>query len=163
MALTKQKKAEVLAKMKDVAKAPSIVFANFHGLTVLQASELRKSLREKNVGYTVAKKTLVKKALEEAGFQGTCPDFPGELSIAWSDDLVAPAAGIYEFQKKFDKKVRIVGGVFEGLYKNETEMTEIASIPSLQTLRGMFVNLLNSPIQGLVIGLNAIAEKKGTN
>ena len=39
-------------------------------------------------------------------------------------------------------------------------MTEIASIPTLQVLRGVFVNVINSPIQGLVLGLNAIAEKK---
>ncbi len=161
MALTKNKKAEIIAKVKEVAKAPSIVFANFHGLTVLQASELRKTLREKNVGYVVAKKTLVRKALEEAGFQGTMPEFPGELALAWSEDLVAPASGIFEFQKKFDKKVKIVGGVFEGMYKNEAEMTEIAAIPGLQTLRGMFVNLINSPIQGLAIVLSAIADKKG--
>src|SRR3990167_7338986 len=36
------------------------------------------------------------------------------------------------------------------------------TIPSLQTLRGMFVNVINSPIQGLAIALDAIAKKKET-
>ncbi len=54
----------------------------------------------------------------------------------------------------------ILGGVFDGVYKSKEEMTEIASIPSLQTLRGMFVNVINSPIQGLAVSLNQIAEKK---
>jgi len=40
------------------------------------------------------------------------------------------------------------------------KMQEIATIPSLQVLRGMFVNVINSPIQGLAIALNAIAQKK---
>ena len=39
-------------------------------------------------------------------------------------------------------------------------MIEIASIPSLHVLRGMFVNAINSPIQGLVVALNGIADKK---
>jgi large subunit ribosomal protein L10 len=161
MALTKAKKTEVLAKAKDIAKAKSVIFANFKGLTSAQTTELRRAMRAEQVGYTVAKKTLVRKAFDEAGITGTMPETPGELCLAFSDDLVAPARNVYEFQKKFDKKITIVGGVFDGVFKNAAEMMEIAAIPPLQTLRGMFVNIINSPIQGLVLALNAVAEKKG--
>ena len=51
------------------------------------------------------------------------------------------------------------GSIFHH-FKSKDEMTEIAAIPPLQTLRGMFVNVVNSPIQGLAIALNQIAEKK---
>jgi large subunit ribosomal protein L10 len=91
------------------------------------------------------------------------PETPGELCLAFSDDLIAPARNVYNFQKKFDKKISIMGGVFDGSFKNAGEMMEIAMIPSLDVLRGMFVNVINSPIQGLVLALNAIAEKKGSN
>ena len=50
------------------------------------------------------------------------------------------------------------GYVFQ--LNNQNEMIEIASIPPLQVLRGMFVNVINSPIQGFVIALDAIASKK---
>jgi len=40
-------------------------------------------------------------------------------------------------------------------------MNEIANIPSLDVLRGMFVNIINSPIQRTAIALGQIAEKKG--
>ncbi len=170
MALTKAKKGEVLAKAKDMAKAKAVVFANFKGLTSAQVTELRRAMRKEQVGYTVAKKTLVRKAFDEAGIAGTMPETPGELAIAFlpaqagADDLIAPARAVYEFQKKFDKKISIMGGVFDGAFKNAAEMMEIAMIPPLDTLRGMFVNVINSPIQGLVIALNAVAEKKdGTN
>ncbi len=56
-----------------------------------------------------------------------------------------------------------MGGVFDGVYKNKEEMTVVAQIPGRETLYAQFVNLINSPIQGLVIGLNAVAEKKGAN
>ena len=88
------------------------------------------------------------------------PEMPGELGIAYSEDQLASAQGIYEFQKKLDKKVSIVGGVFEGKFQTAGEMLVIAQIPGLKTLQAQFVNLINSPIQRLVIGLNAIAQKK---
>jgi ribosomal protein L10 len=54
----------------------------------------------------------------------------------------------------------MVGGVFEGRFMDKSEITAIATIPATPVLRGMFVNVINSPIQGLVLALNAIAEKK---
>ena len=53
-----------------------------------------------------------------------------------------------------------MGGVFDGEYMDKAAMTAIANIPDVPVLRGMFVNVINSPIQGMVIALNAIAEKK---
>jgi len=74
--------------------------------------------------------------------------------------LLSPARGVFEFQKKHKDQVSIIGGVFEGKYMNQSEMTEIATIPPRQVLLGQFVNLINSPIQGLVIALDGIADKK---
>ncbi len=161
MAINKEKKGEILSKLKKIVKdSASVVFINFHALPVAESSQIRKALREKGVGYTVAKKTLTKKALSEGGIDGTMPDMPGELGIVYGTDSLASAQGVYEFQKKLDKKIQILGGVFEGKFMNQSEMVTIAQIPGLQTLHAQFVNLINSPIQGLVIGLNAIAEKK---
>lgn len=161
MAVSKNKKIEIFNKLKKIVKdSASIVLVNFHSLPVVESSEIRKTLRGKNVGYTVAKKTLTKKALTEAGFAGEMPEMPGELGIVYSADPLDSAREIYEFQKKFDNKVSIVGGVFDGKFMSKSEMTSVAQIPGLKTLQAQFVNLINSPIQRLVIGLNAIAEKK---
>lgn len=161
MPITKNKKIEIVKGLeKSLADSKSVVFVNFHGLTVLDASSMRRSLKKDGVGYTVAKKSLIKRALGAASVKGEMPALEGELSIAYSEDLTAPARGIYEFQKKLDGKVSIIGGVFEGEYKSKAEMMEIALIPPLDTLRGMFVNIINSPIQRMVISLNQIAEKK---
>ncbi|MDQ5949029.1 MAG: large subunit ribosomal protein [Patescibacteria group bacterium] len=161
MAVNKQKKNEILESLKQIIKdAGSIVFINFHGLPVAESSQIRKDLRGKGVGYTVAKKTLTRKALSEGGIAGDMPDMPGELGIVYGTDLIEPARGVYDFQKKLDKKIQIVGGVFEGKFMNQSEMMTVAQIPGMKTLQAQFVNLINSPIQRLVIGLNAIAEKK---
>lgn len=161
MALSKNKKKEVLEKVADVANtSKSVVFVNFHGLTVSNSTELRRQLRANGVGYTVAKKTLTQKAFNEKGFTGTMPELLGELGIAYSADLIAPAREVRTFEKKFEGKLSILGGVFDGKFMSKEEMTEIAMIPSEQTLRGMFVNLINSPIQRFVIALNEVAKTK---
>lgn len=161
MALTKEKKVEILSKLKDIfSNAESVVFVKFGGLAVSDTSNMRNILRGESVGYFVAKKTLIKRTLNEAGVKGDMPDLPGEIAIAYSSDLTSSARNIYEFAKKFKENIAIVGGVFEGRYMNETEMTEIASIPPLQTLYGMFVNVINSPIQRCVIALDQIAQSK---
>ena len=162
MAINKQKKGEILSKLKKIVKdSASIVFINFHSLPVTESSAIRKALRAKGVGYTVAKKTLTRKALSEGVIAGDMPDMPGELGIVYGTDPIEGAREVYGFQKKLEKKIQIVGGVFEGKFMNQFEMLVISQIPGLKTLQAQFVNLINSPIQRLVIGLNAIAEKKG--
>lgn len=160
MAISKAKKQDILAKLEEVRdNSESIVFVHYNGLTVANTTEMRKNLREKGVGYFVAKKTLMKRAFADK-FTGEMPTLDGEIAVAYSQDAIAPAQNIKEFSDKFKNNIAIVGGVFQGVYKDQAEMTEIASIPPLQTLRGMFVNVINSPIQGLVIALDGIAAKK---
>lgn len=161
MAITKEKKKEIVSDLEKVLKDfKSLVFVNFHGLPVSSVSALRRSLRSEKVGYKVAKKTLVKRALAGETISGSMPELLGELAIAYGEDAIAPARAIYEFQKKFEGKVSILGGIFEGRYMNKEEMVGIASIPSLHILQGMFVNIVNSPIQRFVIALDQVALKK---
>ncbi|MCC7004881.1 50S ribosomal protein L10 [Candidatus Nomurabacteria bacterium] len=161
MPISKDKKKEIFDKLKDISgKAKSLVFVNFHGLPVSDITKIRKELVSKGVKYFVAKKTLAKKAFGETKIEGKMPELLGELGLVWSDDLTAPAREIYSFQKKLDGKISILGGVFEGKYMDKAGMTEIAAIPSLQTLHAQFVNLINSPLQGLVMVLDGIAKSK---
>ena len=95
--------------MKD---ATSLVLVNFHGLPVSESSVVRKELRKNGVGFMVAKKSLTKKALNEAGFEGVIPELPGELGLVYSSDPIEGARGVYEFQKKLEKKIQIVGDDF---------------------------------------------------
>jgi large subunit ribosomal protein L10 len=160
MPITKAKKQEMLSKLATVAKNPSVVFVNFHGLPMPETVELRSTLRKNGVGLLVAKKTLVRKAFSEAGIAGELPATEGELALAYSQDALAAAREVYAFQKKFDGKLAIQGGTFESTFQNKVQMTDIAQIPDRQTLLGMFVNVINSPIQGLAVALNAVAEKR---
>jgi ribosomal protein L10 len=105
---------------------------------------------------------LVKRVLGDLKAEGDMPELPGELAIAYGDDLLAPARETYAFQKTPRDKgsISIVGGIFDGVFKTQAEMMSIATIPSLQVLRGQFVNLINSPIQRLAIVLDEIRKSK---
>lgn len=161
MPISKEKKKEIWKDVTSALKpAGSVVFANFHGITVANSTAMRKKLKTEGVDYLVAKKSIVKKILGEMKLPGSMPSLDGELAIVGGNDLIAPAREIFDFQKKFDNKVSILGGIFEGKFVSKEEMTAIATIPSAHTLQAMFVNVINSPIQGFVMAIDAIAKKK---
>ncbi len=161
MAISKAKKGQIVDKLSTAIKtAKSLVFVNFHGLTVGNVTEMRRALKGEGVSYSVTKKSLTKRVLLDEKFEGMQPELTGELAMAWSEDLVAPAREVYVFQKKFPEGLSILGGVFEGRYMTKAEMEEIAMIPTISVLRGKFVNIINSPIQRMAIALSEIAKVK---
>tara|TARA_B100000378_G_scaffold265929_1_gene250825 strand:+ start:180 stop:671 length:492 start_codon:yes stop_codon:yes gene_type:complete len=161
MAISKDKKQEIVAKAQDIfANSASAVFVNFKGLTGGETADLRAGLDDEGVGYNVIKKTLVTRALGETSLKGDAPEMPGELAIAYGDDLVAPARMVKEFSKKFPEKIVIVGGIFDGEFKDKAGMTEIAEIPAIPVLKGQFVSMINAPIRSFAVVLGQIAEQK---
>ncbi len=161
MPITLDKKKELVSSLEKALKgAKSVVFVKFDKLQVADVNALRRGLQKENVGYQVSKKTLLKRALSTHNILGDLPEIPGQIAIAYSEDLLAGAREVFEFQKKHKDNISIVGGVFEGKYMNASEMMSIATIPPLQTLRGMFVNLINSPIQRFAVVLDQIALAK---
>ena len=160
MAITKEKKEKIVSKFNDiVGGSKSIVFVKFHKLSVKDTTELRKKLREESVGYTVGKKTLLKRALD-GKTTGDMPILEGEIAIAYGTDLIAPAREVFNFQKEHKDGVKIVGGVFEGKFMTEAEMMSIATIPSREVLLSQIAFLLKSPMQRLAIAVNAVAGQK---
>lgn len=160
MAITKEQKKAILAELEQIAKSPSVVFVHAVGLGVNTSNDMRAKLRAQGIGYKVAKKTLIRRAFEAASIEGELPALDGEIAVAYGEDLTAPAREVYAFQKELKDNVSIVGGVFEGKFKDQAGMMEIATIPPTQTLRGMFVNIINSPIQQFVSVLDQVAKAK---
>src|SRR3990167_4736677 len=163
MAKTKAEKGVIIDKLEDAFKTgASSVFVHFTKVTVAEESAMRRALRTDGVSYFVAKKTLMRRALEKLGHAHQSLPLEGEVAVAYGggEDANLAARLVHEFGKKLADKLTILGGIFEGKLVGQAHMQEIATIPSMQVLRGMFVNVINSPIQGLAIALNAIAQKK---
>jgi large subunit ribosomal protein L10 len=163
MAKTKAEKAVVIEKLEDAFKnGASSVFVHFTKVTVAEESAMRRALRKDGVSYFVAKKTLIRRALDKLGHAHAELPLEGEVAVAYGGGTDATAASrlIHEFGKKLTDKLSILGGIFEGKLVGQAAMREIATIPPLKTLQAMFAQILNSPRQRFAVVLNAVAGKK---
>lgn len=161
MAITKDKKASIIADFASMLKdAQSAAFVQFKGLTVKDANALRRALRAEGVSYKVGKKTLLKRVLSDMGIEGELPALDGEIAVAASSDLLAPARAVFEFAKTHKEQVSLVGGIFEGTFKDQASMMSIATIPPREVLLSQIAFLLKSPLQRLAIAVNEVAKTK---
>ncbi len=172
MAKSKIQKSEALQTLVDNIKgSKSMVFANYQGLKMTESEELRKLCRDGKVVYIASKKTLVQKALEQAGMNGEAiKAYDGAVSIAFgTEDEVAPAQIVAQFAKKHDA-VKIFGGVLEGNFIESSKVMALSALPSKHQLLGQLVGTINAPVsgfvnvlagnlRGLVNVLNAIKDK----
>ncbi len=108
----------------------------------------------------MGKKSLLKRALDARGYTGEIPELPGEIAVAYGTDSIAPAREVFGFQKTHKENVSIVGGIFEGMYKDQASMLSLATIPSREVLLSQIAFLLKSPIQRLAIAVSEVAKNK---
>jgi large subunit ribosomal protein L10 len=161
MALTRAKKAELIASYTDALKgAKSAVYVKFKGLSVADTSTLRSQLFGENTHYTVVKKTLWKRATDAVKIKGEAPVTGEELAVVYGEDLLIPARLSYEFSKAHKDTFTILGGIFDGEFKSQKDMLSIATIPPREVLLSQLAFLLKSPMQRIAIAINAVAEKK---
>ena len=136
-------------------RCASFVIIDYKGLTVEKDTEFRAEFRKANVEYKVLKNTLVRIALNELGYK----DFDAALNAISYDDAIAPAKVVSEGIDKY-KVMSIKCGMMDKAYVDDKTVQALAKIPGKQVLYGMLANVLNAPIQGLAIALNAVAEKQ---
>ena len=161
MALPRAKKAELIASYTEALKgAKSAVYVKFKGLSVADTSTLRGQLFAEGTHYTVVKKTLWKRATDAVKIEGEAPVAGEELAVVYGADLLTPARLSYEFSKLHKGTFTILGGIFDGSFKSQSEMLSIATIPPREVLLSHFSFLLKSPMQKLAVGLNQVAQKK---
>lgn len=151
MAKTKeQKQAQVTLLATHLKEAKSAVFANFQGLTVEQTDKLRAACRENNILFAASKKTLVQKALEEAGIEADARNFEGGVAVAFGlTDEIAPAQIVAKFAKEHDI-VTLFGGILEGGFISAEKVEALAKLPSKQELYAKLVGTMNAPVSGFV-------------
>lgn len=160
MAKTRLQKEEALKVLSDGFKeAKSVAFADYRGLTVPQVDELRTKMREADVRYVVAKKTLVTQAAKAAGLELDAKKFEGMLGVAFAmADEIAAAKVLGDLSKT--TTVQIVGGVFEGEVADKEKAIAYSKLPSKLELLGTVVGTIYAPVSAFVRVLNAIREER---
>lgn len=151
MPVTKAQKTEILDGLKEqFGRAQGAVFAEFRGLSVKDTQTLRRALRDAGLEYKVAKKTLIKLAAKEHGYDLTDSVMEGPIGVAFGfDDEILAAQKMAEFAKKFPG-LTIKGGIMEGKVIDMAMVNLLASIPSRDVLLAKFMGSAMSPVSGFV-------------
>ena len=157
--MDRSQKADAVAQLNDVFKEVGVVVVTRNlGMTVDQSTELRSKMREAGASYKVAKNRLAKLALKDTDYTGLEDFLSGPTALAWSSDPVAAAKAAVDFAKSNDK-LEIVGGSMGTQVLDEAGVKALASMPSLDELRGKIVGLVNAPATKVAQVVNAPANK----
>lgn len=163
MAITKDKKGQILKKLEDkFSKAQAVYFAENKGLTVKDVSALRKKLRENGVDFVVAKKTLMKLAAKNQNLPEVTDEvLPGPIAaVIGYQDMILPSKIVKDFGATVDDRVVLTGGIMEGKLLSKAEAMELASLPSKQELLARLVRAIKGPVSGFYMVLKGLHDKK---
>ena len=143
--MDKSQKKELVSFMRDVmSDAASVVVVNYKGLTVAEMTDLRAKMSEVGASFKVTKNRLTRLALKETDYEGIADLFTGPTAIGYSSDPVASAKVLAKFAKDNEKLV-ILGGGMGSTVLDVDGIKALASLPSLDELRGKLVGLLQAP------------------
>lgn len=144
--MDRAQKQESIEALKSVfADAGAVVVTHYMGLTVAEMTDLRLRLRKEGAALKVVKNTLVQKALDgKLGEKGDAL-FTGPVAIAYGPDAVTAAKIAVQYAKENDK-FKLVGGVLDqATVLDENGVKALATLPSLDELRGKLIGLIQAP------------------
>ena len=169
--MVKPEKVETVKKLKEkLSSAKGVYFADFQGMDVGMANDLRTKCLEAGVEFEVVKNTLTRRALDDDIRESVIPILTGPTAIATSqEDEVVPAKILAEFMREFDRPV-LKAGLVDGRFMDQVQVNILAKLPSRDVLLGKFAaglkspvqklhNALSSPLQKLSMALKQVAEK----
>lgn len=153
------KKAVVAEVSAEVAKAQTLVVAEYRGIEVGDLTGLRKKARESGVYLRVLKNTLVRRAVADTSFAALAEQMSGPLIYSFSADPVAAAKVLHDFAKSNDKLV-LKAGCYGGKVLDKAGVQALASIPSREELLAKLLGVMQAPVTGFVCTLAALAKKR---
>ncbi|MBZ9572180.1 50S ribosomal protein L10 [Patescibacteria group bacterium] len=153
MPLTRQKKQKILEDLKEkIGKQKAIVFVGFSGLKVRNLFDLRERLKKADSGLIVARKTLLRLAFKnyDLDISQGIEKFREQLAVVFGfKDEILPAKIAYQFSLE-NKNLKILGGYFEGKFREAEETISLAKLPSREELLAKLLNSIASPISSFI-------------
>ena len=155
--MKRSEKNDFVQNLKDELKGSnSVIVAHYDGLSVSETDSLRKEMRDNGAKFKVTKNRLTKIALADTPYESIADLFVGPTAIAYSSDPVAPAKVSVIFEKKLEN-FKIIGGSYDGEKIDKEKINFLASLPSLDQIRGILLGLLNAPAQKIASVVQAPA------
>ena len=138
-------KEELVTQYNGIFKdAGVVVVTHYSGLSVPEIDDLRNQMAEVGGTVKVIKNRLVKLALAGTSAEPISDLFASPTAIAYSQDPVAAPKVAAKFAKENDNFV-IIGGIMDQTVLDVNGVKNLASLPSLDELRGKLVGLLSAP------------------
>ena len=157
-----EKQAIVEALAERIKNAGAGVLVDYKGITVAEDTALRTEMRKEGVEYTVVKNTLTRKALDKLGMSELDEVLNGTTSLATSvDDPIVPFRILSDYSKKLNDRFNIKAAFMEGRVLSQSEIAEMAQMPSKDALYANVLGTMIAPITGLAVCLGQILEQKG--
>ena len=159
MSLNLEQKQAVVAEVSEqLAKAQTVILAEYRSVPVKDMTELRRKARGSGVYLRVLKNTLARRAVAETPFKGLTDKMVGPLAYGISSDPVAAAKVLQEFAKDHEKFV-IRAGAMPHVVMSAREVADLAKMPSRQELLAKLVGTMQAPIAKFVRTLNEVPGK----
>ena len=154
--MKREEKAQAISDFNEsIGQATNAFLIDFKGITVPQVTELRKQVRETGSQYIVVKNTLALIAVKDSPLKTLGEQFSGMTAVAFNrTDAVALAKALTKFAKDVPT-VQFKGAMLDGQIVPAAQIQNIATLPSREELVSKLLFLLQSPIRGLAIVLNA--------
>ncbi len=147
-------KAELVTQLHEVFQHTGvIVVAHYAGLSVAQMTDYRNRMREAGGTVKVAKNRLAKIALKGTELAEMTDLLTGPTCLSYSEDPIAAAKVAVDYAKTNDKLV-ILGGAMGTTMLDADGVKALASLPSLDELRGKIVGLIQAPMVKIVRTVN---------
>lgn len=144
--LTRSQKEEQVADLREkFGRATSVIVADYRGLDVQAVQTLRQKLREESNEYRVAKNTLLRRAVEGTDMEVLSDRFKGPTAVAIGfGDPAGLAKALVDYARDHEA-FEIQGGYLDGKALDTGEIGKLATLPSLEQLRGRLVGLIQAP------------------
>lgn len=143
--MDRAQKEELVSSMNQVFSSTAVcVVAHYSGLTVAEMTDLRNRMRDAGASFKVTKNRLSRLALEGTDMGAMGDLFTGPTAIGYSDDPVAAPKILSKFAKDNEKLI-ILGGMMGSTTLDVEGVKQLASLPSLDELRGKLVGMISTP------------------
>ncbi len=153
--MNREQKTAVIDEIAEQIKESDAVFAvDYRGISVVQAAELRTKLRDADASLRVVKNTLTLRAADQAGAEGLKSVLQGPTALTFVHGDAATAAKAVADYARATGLLPFKGGMLNGEALAPEQMTAIARLPARDVLNAQFVNIVASPLTGLVTSLS---------
>ncbi len=160
------KKPQMIEKEEQVSQLQNwlqenaaIVLADYRGLTVSEDTALRSELRKNEIGYHVAKNTLIKRAANNLEITDLDEYLNGPTALAFAADPVALTKILSKFAEEHTA-LELKAGLVDGKFVGAEEIKALAKMPSREVLLGRFMGSIQSSLYSFVRAVDAIKTKK---